>query len=365
VIGKIEGAIEPDRLVILGSHRDAWTMGAGDPISGTSVLLETARGIGQLLQSGWRPRRTLLFCSWDAEEFGLLGSVEFVEKYYNVLLNQAVVYLNLDIAVSGTDAFYAAGSPNLQTILAEVLDSVLLPNGNPVSSVWAGKSLELLGDGSDFTGFIQHCGISSMHTEFSSTDGRYEAVYHSNYDSFYWYTHWGDPSFQYHATIAKLYGLVALRIADDQFLPFDFVQYAMTLSEYVGDLENSTSKVNFTLLKTSSQNFLTAAQSFAQELESLIQQGRDASAERIRGMNDRMFLLERGMLGDPLLSGREWYLHVIFAPSMNDSYAGAAYPGIRDAIAATDYTKAQFVSDRISLLINGAADFLGGILWNM
>lgn len=184
VVGRIPGAVEPDRLVLFGAHRDAWTFGAGDPISGTSVLMEVARNFGQLLKQGWQPQRSIVFLSWDAEEFGLTGSVEFVEKYDKILSEQAIAYLNLDVAVEGTDYLYADGCPQLQGLLQEIAATIQLNSTHTVLQAWPGASLGLLGSGSDYTGFIQHLGISSVDVGFTFNNAAYEAVYHSNYGQF-------------------------------------------------------------------------------------------------------------------------------------------------------------------------------------
>ena len=241
VIGTIEGKIEKDRYIIVGAHRDAWTFGSGDPISGTSTLLETARVFGILLSNGYQPRRSIVFCSWDAEEYGLIGSVEFVEKHYNLLYNNAVVYLNSDISVSGTDHFNTEGSPNLFSILNDVTNQVTI-NGNKVNNFWD-KKMGYLGDGSDYTGFYQHLGISSLDSFFSNDNRQYYSVYHSNYDSFYWYSHFGDPDFTFHSAYTKLFGLLTLHFANNRLLPFDTSYYSSSLLIEITNLNNTYSNL--------------------------------------------------------------------------------------------------------------------------
>jgi len=362
VIGRIQGAEEPDRVVIYGGHRDAWTMGAGDPISGTSVIVEVARGFGELLKKGWKPRRTILICSWDAEEFGLIGSTEFVETYIKTLSATAVAYLNVDIAVSGTDYFGAGGSPSMASVLREVTAQITLPNStNTVASIWQPAELGILGSGSDFTSFIQHVGISAMDFGIGSFDGRYSAVYHSNYDSFYWYTHFGDPTFEYHGIMAKVFGLTGLRFADDPILPFNFVEYASAVQTYIQAIQNYTTNVDFSLLNSAASNFSDAAQKVSAE----IQNATNLSPLALRALNDRLMLTERAFLGDPVESGREWYLHVIFAPSTFDSYAGQAFPAIWYSMMNQDWNQTEFISQRIALVIDHAAKYLEGKLWKL
>src|ERR1051326_8240333 len=238
VITRVDGSEQKDRWVVLGNHRDAWVFGAVDPNSGTAAMLEVGRGLGQLLKSGWRPRRSIVLCSWDAEEYGLIGSTEWAEDFADELQQKAVAYLNLDAAVSGQN-FGASSVPSLWKFIRAVTKDVKDPKtGKTVYQQWQDRTNELrteeqrhtagearieaLGSGSDYTPFLQHLGIASTDMSFGGDYG----VYHSAYDSFYWMDHFGDPGFQYHVAAAQVWGTMALRLADADGLPFDYTDYA-------------------------------------------------------------------------------------------------------------------------------------------
>jgi N-acetylated-alpha-linked acidic dipeptidase len=204
VIATIPGEIEPDRMIIIGAHRDAWTYGAVDPIDSTAILLEISRSFSELLKKGWKPR-TLVICSWDAEEYGLIGSVEFVETHYPTLFSKAVVYFNLDATVSGIDSFTSLGSPSFKNIIEKLTKSIMFNEKINLFDKWD-KKMYFLGSGSDFSPFIHHTGIASLHLSLFPNDNRYESVYHSNYDSPYWIEYFGDPTFEGHVAMTKIYG---------------------------------------------------------------------------------------------------------------------------------------------------------------
>src|SRR6267378_2038545 len=238
VIARIDGAAEKDRWVIMGNHRDAWVFGAVDPNSGTAAMLETARGFGQLLKQGWKPKRTLILCSWDAEEYGLIGSTEWAEENADELQEKAVAYLNVDVAVSGPN-FSASAVPSLWKLIRSVAREVKDPKtGKSIYQQWQDRARDqrpeaeqgltqearigALGSGSDFTPFLQHLGVASTDMGFGGDYG----VYHSAYGSFYWMAHFGDPTFGYHVATAQLWGSMAMRLAEADGLPFDYTDYA-------------------------------------------------------------------------------------------------------------------------------------------
>src|SRR5215218_10818233 len=243
VIARIEGNEEKDRWVILGNHRDAWVFGAVDPNSGTSAMLELGRGFGELLKKGWKPRRTIILCSWDAEEYGLVGSTEWAEEMADELRAKAVAYLNLDAAVSGAN-FGASSVPSLWKLMRGATRDVKDPKtGKSVYQQWQDRAREnraegdqdmrearigSLGSGSDYTPFLQHLGIASTDMGFNGDYG----VYHSAYDSFYWMDHFGDPGFNYHVAAAQLWGTLAMRLADADGLQFDYSDYASQIREF-------------------------------------------------------------------------------------------------------------------------------------
>ncbi|KEH27222.1 peptidase M28 family protein [Medicago truncatula] len=239
VIGVIEGAEEPDRFVILGNHRDAWTFGAVDPNSGTAALLEVAQRLGKLQKKGWKPRRTIILCNWDAEEYGIIGSTEWVEENREILASRTVAYLNVDSAVGGP-GFRASATPQLEELIIKATQKVKDPDNSSQSiyDSWTDSNSSpqfgrLGGRVSDYAPFLQHVGIPAADIAF----GKGYPVYHSQYDDFVWMTKFGDPVFQRHVAAASVWGLVALWLADEEFLPFNYSSYAKELQVTLdGDL---------------------------------------------------------------------------------------------------------------------------------
>lgn len=235
VVGRITGIEQPEKKIIIGSHRDAWCFGAADPGSGTSVLLEVVRVFGELRSLGWRPLRTIEFASWDGEEYNLIGSTEHVEDNLDELQRNAFAYLNVDVAVSGTE-FEASASPIFETALLRVLDRTSDPVTNEtLRHLWdsTGSKLEGLGAGSDYVAFQDIAGTSSIDFGFHGD----EYPYHSCYDSFDWMATFGDPSFQYHKVLGQIWALLTLELSDRPILPFDMSAYAARVEEYIDDLE--------------------------------------------------------------------------------------------------------------------------------
>lgn len=235
VIGKITGMEQPKKSVIVGSHRDAWCFGATDSGSGTAILLEVVRIFGELRDLGWRPLRSIEFASWDGEEYNLIGSTEHVEARMDDIRQNAIAYLNVDVAVAGTE-FEAAASPLFEKVLLQVLDRTTDPVSNKtLRSIWDEKKtkLEGLGSGSDYVAFQDMAGTSSIDIGF----GGPPYPYHSCYDNFEWMRRYGDPDFQYHKTLAQTWALLILEMADTRILPFDFNAYARAVRGYVEVLE--------------------------------------------------------------------------------------------------------------------------------
>ena len=349
VIGKVKGTDFPDEWVVAGNHRDAWVYGAVDPNSGTAAMLEAVHGIGNLLHQGWRPKRTMIFCSWDAEEEGLMGSTEWVEQHAKELEN-AVIYINVDVAVSGPE-FSAAAVPSLKQFIREVARSVPSPMGSSVYEVWrnshsAGNEhrpsnappdnearVGDLGSGSDFTPFLQHVGVPS--TDIGSS-GPY-GVYHSVFDNYAWYVMNADPHFVYLQQMARVFGLEALRMADTDVLPYDYVTYAREISSYL-----DTAKRKAADSKLSSLDFgpvMAAAARF------------DAAAQKVRGLqlaptgdaarlNQALRQAETALISPEGLPNRPWYRHTIYAPGEYTGYAAVVIPGVNEGIEAKDHNRA-------------------------
>ncbi|RVW25071.1 putative glutamate carboxypeptidase AMP1 [Vitis vinifera] len=233
VFAVIRGSEEPDRYVLLGNHRDAWTYGAVDPNSGTAVLLDIARRYALMMRQGWQPRRTIVLCSWDAEEFGMIGSTEWVEQNLLNLGSKVVAYLNVDCAVQGP-GFFAGATPQLDNLLIEVAKKVQDPDSESMTIYdnWmiTNKVINiqrLSGVDSDFSPLLQHAGVPSVDLYY----GRDFPVYYTAFDSYNWMTNHGDPLFQHHVAVSGVWGLLALHLADDPILPFNYVSYTEQLWE--------------------------------------------------------------------------------------------------------------------------------------
>uniref|UniRef100_A0AAX7V699 Glutamate carboxypeptidase 2 n=1 Tax=Astatotilapia calliptera TaxID=8154 RepID=A0AAX7V699_ASTCA len=350
VIGKIRGAQEPDRYVILGGHRDAWVFGGIDPMSGAAVVHETVRSAGRLLSTGWRPRRTIIFASWDAEEFGLLGSTEWAEDNARLLQERAVAYINADSAIEGMYTLRVDCTPSLHTLVYDITKQIPSPEegeeGVSLYKSWHKRDnwtndrdaprISKLGSGSDFEAYFIRLGIASgraRYTKNTKTE-RYSSypVYHSVYETFEIVEKFYDPSFKRLQAVAQVRGALIFLLADSQLLPLDVNEYADSLRKYAQSIaqlaqknlvEMETYKVSFDSLFSAVENFTVAARDF-HEL--------DMYPLQLRIMNDQLMYLERAFI-DPLgLPGRPFYRHVIFAPSSHNKYAGESFPGIYDAL---------------------------------
>jgi len=323
--------------------------------------METARVFGILLKQGWRPRRTIVIASCDAEEYGLMGSFEFTEKWQKTLFANAVAYFNLDACVKGGDKFDVKGSPAFKSKITEIARTINIerPEGTAtLYSIWNPADITPLGSGSDFTSFIQRLGIASFNFDLEPNLNYYDSVYHSNYDSFYWVENFGDPGFLFHKSMVNFYGSLVLEVADNRILPFDYRDYAALIQKGIADLEAEANRLNFFLvftnLKNSAQNFSNVANATIAE----IAEAAGKTELEVRGLNDRLMYAERAFLSDSFVSGSLYFLHVLSAPSDTDSYSGGMFPAVYEAFAEGDGAKAQFLMDRIALIINGAADYL-------
>ena len=345
VIGKIQGEQDPDSWVIVGNHRDAWVFGAVDPGSGTAAMLEAVHGIGALLRQGWRPRRTILFCNWDAEEEGLIGSTEWVEQQ-GKLLDHAVAYFNVDVAVSGA-TFSASAVPSLKEFVRDITRSVPSPLGGTVFEQWrashepenehrisnappiAGEDVHVseLGSGSDFTPFLQHAGVPS--TDITST-GPY-GVYHSAFDDFAWFTQNADPHFLYLQEMARILGLEALRMANADVLPYDYVAYAREISAYVDAAKHKAAEFGLSTLDFGPAQAAAARFSAAAQHASSSQA---APSGNLPALNISLREAETALLFESGLPNRPWYRHSIYAPGEYTGYSAVVLPGVNEAIDA-------------------------------
>ncbi|KAK7284739.1 hypothetical protein RJT34_19492 [Clitoria ternatea] len=345
VFAVIKGSEEPDRYVLLGNHRDAWTYGAVDPSSGTAALLDIARRFSVLLGSGWKPRRTIILCSWDAEEFGMIGSTEWVEQNLINLGSKAVAYLNVDCAVQGP-GFFVGSTPQLDSLIVEITKKVKDPDSEGVSlyenwtATAGGNNIQRLsGVDSDFAPFVQHAGVPSIDMYY----GKDFPVYHTAFDSYNWMTEYGDPFFLRHVAVTGVWGLLALHLADDSILPFNYVTYANELQLYKHMLSNLIDqKISLHPLTIAIQEFASAAEEAdAEEKKLRLQETAGCFVDmKKRALNDRLLLAEKGFLDAEGLQGKQWFKHLVFGPS-NDPERMNFLPGISDSI-----TRSSGVSER-------------------
>ncbi|XP_020630243.1 N-acetylated-alpha-linked acidic dipeptidase 2-like isoform X4 [Orbicella faveolata] len=372
VIGTILGKEEPDRLVLMGNHRDAWVFGGVDPSSGTAVMMEASRGIGELLtNTDWRPRRTIVFCSWGAEESGLIGSYEWVEENRNMLRDRAVMYLNVDSAVKGNYSFGANGNPGLKSLVFQESAFVKDPNAHDKeaslydhwsiktpSSTEPGKPhFGTLGAGSDYVPFSHFIGVPSidMSYRFKSMNRTLYPVYHTVHDTFYWQKTFNDPHFTIHLSMSQIGARIVLEAADTPILPYNLLDYKEALER------------NFEALKSFSKSLLLQGNVTLDHLANQIKQfSRNADAfekrkaeardtqdfAKLRILNDQMMNMERAFIWPLGLPGRQLLRHVLFAPQMHNNYGSSSFPGITDALFDIEKTNDwKLVKEQVSIAL--------------
>jgi N-acetylated-alpha-linked acidic dipeptidase len=356
VVGKITGAVAPDEWIIVGSHRDAWTFGASDSVSGHVSMMAVARGMSELMKKGWKPRRSVLFISWDGEEQGLLGSTEWVEDLTTELKAKAAVYVNRDAGAGGLN-FGGSAVHSLTPFVHELSQSVQ-PEGTTrtLYDGWLERSREqtpgvkappvgALGSGSDYTAFLDHVGIASMDMGLSGRGG--EGSYHSTYDNPTWFKKYIDPQFKFSVLAAQLTGVALLRLADAEVLPFDYEIYGSQIHEYVGEIEQQATKasadgakkVDFAGLRSAAEAFAKAGADLRARSESLL--NAPATSTALAEINHRLIMAERDLIEPAGLPDRPWYRHVVYAPGLYTGYGVKTIPGVREAVDAGNYTRAS------------------------
>jgi N-acetylated-alpha-linked acidic dipeptidase len=378
VVGRIRGAVRPEEEVIVGNHRDAWVFGGVDPSSGSAALMELARSLGSVARGGFRPRRTIVFASWDAEEFTLTSSTEWGEQYANELRERAVAYLNVDSAASGS-SFSATAVPSLNRLVSEAARDVRQPRrGQSVAAAAAhaaavergalpgasGHQLvdNRLGSGSDYTVFLNFLGIPVVDMGFQGPYG----VYHSTYDNHRWVARIGDPGFRHHAALTKLWGLMTLRLANADVLPFDYAAYAARLKEFATEVEKrwtdrgprdagtDGATAPFGPVHEAISRFAAAAARIGERQATAL---RKVSAAERDALNRTLLQAERALLDPDGIPGRPWYRHQIYAPKF--TYAPEVLPGPAEAIAAGDERRLREQCERLAAAIQRAAEALG------
>lgn len=400
VIATLRGSEFPDEWVLRGNHHDGWVFGASDPLSGNVAMMGEMKAIGQLAASGWKPKRTLVYSSWDGEEVGLVGSTEWVETHMEDLAKHAVAYINSDGNSHGF--FGAGGSPSLQQLVDEVAAGVIDPTMHATvlersrarAIITAGHSdesrrvaqsllkggdlpLEPLGSGSDFTPFLQHAGVASLNLGFGNDDP--SGVYHSIYDSYDHYIRFEDPDLNYGVALAEVAGHAVLRLADADLLPFHEQELASNVSRYIEELEKLTDKMRADTLDTNHiieqklyelgadsadpvgppphddqvpflsfaplKNAATALTASATEFDAaytaaLNGKGPTLAKSALIAVNSQLRAAEPALLAAEGLPGRDWYKHMIVAPGLHTGYGAKTLPGVREAIEERRWSEA-------------------------
>jgi N-acetylated-alpha-linked acidic dipeptidase len=341
VVARLKGSVYPDQYVVYGNHHDAWVNGAADPISGAASVLEAARILSKAVQHGWKPKRSIVFALWDGEEFGLVGSTEWVEKHRDELTKSAVAYFNSDTTLRGAMSIQA--SPSLEKFVEEWMRDYpdpatgksLLESSNQ-RSFRAGP----LGSGSDYTAFAHHVGVASLNAGF---DGDMSGVYHSVYDSMRWFQYFGDPDYVFTTAFAGFMSTGLARMADAYVVQFEFGRVARFLRETVEDLRKhpKSKSISWDALERDVEKVGLAAKAFGTALRPLEPRFASLDKTKLRALNEAIFRSERLLSRPEGLPGRDWYKNQLSAPGKYTGYGAKTLPGIREAIEAGRMDEAQ------------------------
>jgi N-acetylated-alpha-linked acidic dipeptidase len=348
VEARIRGSQFPDQWIILGNHRDAWEFGGVDPSSGTASMIEMTRALGELKNQGARPKRTIVACSWDGEEVGLTGSTEWGEQFVGELKTKGVAYINVDSSTSGPN-FHPSAVASLAPLIVELSKSLEAPSGKSLYQEWkasmrrekkASKAVpdgELvdtrIGSGSDHTVFLNYAGVPTVGLQF---DGPY-GVYHSMYDNFYWMNQFGDPGYRYHTLCAQVWGLLALRLANADVLPFDFAFYAGNIRQFISAIRKSNGasrRLDFARLVAHVADFEAAGKLLNQEIERVLNSTSPDIAARDK-LDRQIMQVEQNWLNPDGIPGRPWFKHILYAARY--TYAHLELPGLTEAVEKGDW----------------------------
>src|SRR5205809_1542150 len=411
VIVKISGSTYPNEWIVRGNHHDAWVNGAEDPVSGTVALMEEARALGTLLKQGWKPSRTIIYCVWDGEEPGLLGSTEWAETHADELRQHAAVYINSD--ANGRGYLFAGGSHTLEKFMNGVARDVEDPEKK--ISIWKRSQLKriadassteerqearqrtdlrirALGSGSDYTVFLDHLGIATLDLGFGDEDGG--GIYHSIYDDFYWYTHFSDTDFSYGRALAQTVGTAVMRMADADLLPYEFADFADTVHRYLNELqkllkdkqdeisernkeldegvfsatadpkqtfvppprEEIPPHLNFAPLENAIESLTRSAERYQKAYEKVAKNGELAvSSASLQAVNAKLLQSERKLASQDGLPGRPWFKHMIYAPGQYTGYGVKTIPGVREAIEQKKWKEADDQMQRAGVVLQDEA----------
>jgi N-acetylated-alpha-linked acidic dipeptidase len=360
VIATIPGSDAPDEWVLAGNHHDAWVNGADDPVSGASALLETARTLGMLQKQGWKPKRTVFFTFWDGEEFGLVGSTEWVEKHADELRKKAVAYLNSDN--TGRGWLNVNGSHILEAFAAEVSESVQQPGTNQSTAEYfvhhpavdmqdvpgtpprndTTFTIGAIGAGSDYQAFLDHLGVASLNEQFSGQTK--SGIYHSIYDSIYWYRHFSDGTYADGRALSQWTSTALLRLSNAPVLPFEFGRFANTISGYVDEIVKQADSAGHKLDLSGLRKELDLLKNKGQNYDALLEAAgmkRALDNSKLARLNADLLRTERALIRPDGLPGRPWYKHQIYAPGLSTGYTAKTLPGIREAVEGKNWKMAQ------------------------
>jgi N-acetylated-alpha-linked acidic dipeptidase len=379
VEARIRGSELPDEWVLVGNHRDAWVYGGVDPVSGTASMLELTRSLGELKRHGTRPRRTIVVCSWDGEEYGLTGSTEWGEQFADELKNKLVAYVNVDEAVAGAATtagadglrFEPSAVASLAPMLIEASKSVSAPSGKSLYEAWRATTMRgeklpappadsalvetRIGSGSDHTVFLNHLGRPVINLGFTGDYG----VYHSAYDDHFWMTSIGDPTFGYHITVTRIWGLVTLRLANSDILPFDFGANGAALKGFLAQLQRDNKidadRLPLRQLEDRIADFETAGEQLRELTLNDLAAGNAAPAQ-IRRLNDQLFHVESNWLNPAGIPGRPWFQHILYAARY--TYAHLELPGLTEAVEAGNWTQAADQAEVLDTAVLGNTNLL-------
>jgi N-acetylated-alpha-linked acidic dipeptidase len=368
VEARIRGSELPDEWVLVGNHRDAWVFGGVDPSSGTASMMELTRALGEMKQHGIRPRRTIVVCSWDGEEYALTGSTEWGEQFADDLRKKLVAYLNVDESVAGAAtaagpeglSFSPSAVASLAPMLVETSKDIPAPSGKSLYEAWRATSKRdekastppmdsalvetRIGSGSDHTVFLNHLGRPVINLGFTGDYG----VYHSMYDDHYWMEQMGDPTFEYHVALTRVWGLVALRLANADVLPFDFGFNGAALDGFLKDLERrnkiDSHKLNLKKLRNRIEDFQRAGNALREAVERGLADG-ESSPEKTERLNQQLLQVESNWLEPVGIPGRPWFQHLLYAARY--TYAHLEFPGLTEAVEKRDWKLASQQADLI------------------
>lgn len=419
VIARIPGTANPDEWIIRGNHHDAWVNGAEDPTSGMAAEMEEMRALGTLLKQGWKPKRTIIYCAWDGEEPGLLGSTEWAEEHAAELSRNAAVYINSD--GNGRGMLNVEGSHTLEKFINGVARDIAdpeskgsvwkrmqafqiahpLPNATPAEKQEARGRPDLriaaLGSGSDYTAFLDHIGIASVNLGFGGEDGG--GIYHSIYDDFYWYTHFSDTGFVYGRALAQTAGTAVMRLANAELLPLDFDNFTDTIRRYIDEVERLARDKRDQIIEHNRQldegvfaalldprrpmvapekevvppylNFAPLENGFAalertrvlygEALAKAAGNGGAALAKAaLRDVNARLIAVERALTLNDGLPNRQWFKHQIYAPGFYTGYGVKTLPAVRESIEQKQWKLADEQIVRVGKVLENAGEAIQG-----